>query len=101
METVLNAFYIKVNKCCASCKHKECMNDGTRFCSQMMIKVEQKYECQQWQMSDGLKSAGMGGGVVRLKSAIEREQSQARLGSAEREQARRDNVKGTAEIILK
>lgn len=72
METVLNAFYIKVNKCCASCKHKECMNDGTRFCSQMMIKVEQKYECQQWQMSDGLMNAGLQtGGVVRLKGTAE------------------------------
>ena len=59
METVLNAYHIKVNKICASCKHKECMADGTRFCSQMMIKVEQKYECQQWQMSDGLMNAGL------------------------------------------
>ena len=72
METVLNAFYIKVNKCCASCKHKECMSDGTRFCSQMMIKVEQTYECQQWQMSDGLMNAGLQtGGVVRLKGTAE------------------------------
>ena len=72
METVLNAFHIKVNKCCASCKHKECMADGTRFCSQMMIKVEQTYECQQWQMSDGLMNAGLQtGGVVRLNGTTE------------------------------
>jgi hypothetical protein len=53
-------------------------------------------------MSDSLKTAGLQtGGVVRLKAAIEREQSQACLGFAEREQARRDNVKETTEIIIK
>ena len=52
-------------------------------------------------MSDGMKNAGKGGSVVRLKAAIEREQSQACLGYAEREQARRDNVKGTAEIVIR
>ena len=72
METVLNAFYIKVNKCCASCKHKECMNDGTRFCQKMGLKVEQKYKCRQWEMADGLKNAGLqNGGAVRLKGTHE------------------------------
>jgi hypothetical protein len=37
----------------------------------MKLKVEQMFECQQWQMSDGLKNAGMGGGVVRLKGTTE------------------------------
>jgi hypothetical protein len=37
----------------------------------MELKVEQMFECQQWQMSDGLKNAGMGGGVVRLKGTTE------------------------------
>jgi hypothetical protein len=34
--------------------------------------VEQTYECQQWQMSDGLMNAGLQtGGVVRLKGTEE------------------------------
>ena len=39
----MNAYHIKVNKICASCKHKECMGDGTRVCQKMGLKVEQKY----------------------------------------------------------
>ena len=35
------------------------------------------------------------------KAAVKREQSQACLGYAEREQARRDNVKDTAEIVIR
>jgi hypothetical protein len=27
----------------------------------MMIKVEQRFKCKQWLMSDGLKNAGKGG----------------------------------------
>jgi hypothetical protein len=30
-----------------------------------MMVVEQKFKCKQWQMSDGLKNAGKGGGAVR------------------------------------
>jgi hypothetical protein len=37
----------------------------------MMVKVEQKFKCKQWQMSDGLKNAGKGGGVVRLIGTTE------------------------------
>jgi hypothetical protein len=36
-----------------------------------MIKVEQKFKCKQWQMSDGLKNAGKSGGVVRLMETKE------------------------------
>jgi hypothetical protein len=32
----------------------------------MMLKVQQKFKCKKWQMSDGMKNAGKGGGVVRL-----------------------------------
>ena len=66
----------------------------------MMLKVEQKFKCKQWQMSDGLKNAGKGGGVVRLKAAIQREQCQACLSNAERKQARCGNIKGTTEIVI-
>ena len=72
METTTNAYHIKVNKICASCKHKECMGDGTRVCQKMGLIVEQKYVCRQWEMADGLKNAGLqNGGAVRLKGTHE------------------------------
>ena len=72
METTMNAYHIKVNKICASCKHKECMGDGTRVCQKMGLIVEQKYVCRQWEMADGLKNAGLqNGGAVRLKGTHE------------------------------
>ena len=98
--SVRNAHGVKVKRCCASCQHKCIEKDGTRVCAQMMIKVEQRFKCKQWLMSDGLKNAGKGGGVVRLKAAIEREQCQTCLSIAEREQARCGNIKGTTEIII-
>ena len=68
METVMNGYHIWVNKICASCQHKEVLRDGTRVCQKMTLKVEQRYLCRQWEMSDGLKNAGLlSGGVVRLK----------------------------------
>ena len=72
MEIVLNAYHIKVKRICASCQHKECMGDGTRVCQKMGLKVEQKFVCPKWQMSDSLKNAGLQtGGVVRLKGTAE------------------------------
>ena len=72
METVMNAYYIKVNKMCASCKHKEGQNDGSRVCQKMELKVEQRYCCRHWEMNNGLKNAGLqNGGVVRLKGTAE------------------------------
>ena len=100
--SVRNAHGVKVKRCCASCQHKCIKTDGTRVCAMMMIKVEQRFKCKQWLMSDGLKNAGLQtGGVVRLKAAIEREQCQACLSNAEREQARCENIKGTTEVIIK
>ena len=55
----------------ALCQHKCIETDGTRVCAQMMIKVEQRFKCKQWLMRDGLKNAGKGGGVVRLKGTTE------------------------------
>jgi len=69
---VKNQFYIEIKECCASCKHKECMSDGTRVCQKMGLIVEQKYKCRQWEMADGLKNAGLqNGGVVRLRKTRE------------------------------
>ena len=69
--SVRNAHGVKVKRCCASCQHKCIESDGTSVCAQMMIKVEQKFKCKQWQMSDGMKNAGKGGGVVRLIGTTE------------------------------
>ena len=69
--SVRNAHGVKVKRCCASCQNKCIESDGTRVCAQMMIKVEQKFKCKQWQMSDGVKNAGRGGGVVRLIGTTE------------------------------
>ena len=67
METVLNMYRVRVRKWCASCQHKEELDDGTRICAMMQLKVKQKFVCQKWQMSDGLKNAGLQtGAVVRL-----------------------------------
>ena len=70
--SVRNAHGVKVKRCCASCQHKCIETDGTRVCAMMMIKVEQRFKCKQWLMSDGLKNAGLQtGGVVRLKGTTE------------------------------
>lgn len=69
--SVRNAHGCKIKKCCASCQHKCINGDGTRVCAKMMLKVEQKFKCKQWQMSDGLKNAGKSGGVVRLIGTTE------------------------------
>ena len=69
--SVRNAHGVKVKRCCASCQHKGIEKDGTRFCALKMMVVEQKFKCKQWQMSDGMKNAGRGGGVVRLKGTTE------------------------------
>lgn len=69
--SVRNAHGVKVKRCCASCQHKCIEKDGTRICAAMMIVVGQKFKCKQWQMTDGLKHAGKGGGVVRNKETKE------------------------------
>ena len=70
--TCKNVHGCKIKKCCASCQHKCIEKDGSRVCAQMMLKVEQKFKCKQWLMSDGLKNAGkQTGGVVRLKGTTE------------------------------
>ena len=72
METVLNMYRVRIKKWCASCKYKEVLNDGTRVCSKMKLKVPQDLVCQKWQMSDGLKKVGLQtGAVVRLKGTQE------------------------------
>ena len=71
IRSVRNAHGVKVKRCCASCQHKCIESDGTRICALMMLKVQQKFKCKKWQMSDGMKNAGKGGGVVRLMETKE------------------------------
>ena len=59
-----NQYHIKIKECCASCQHREVLNDGTRLCKKVGLIVEQKFKCRQWQMSDGLKKAGHQTGAV-------------------------------------
>ena len=48
------------------------MNSGVRICQKMEIKVEQQCHCRLWEMTDGLKNAGLqNGGVVRHRGTGE------------------------------
>ena len=47
------------------------MSNGTRVCQKMGLKVDRKYKCRKWEMSDGLKNAGKSGGVVKDKETKE------------------------------
>jgi hypothetical protein len=67
-EVSVNAYGITVKKMCASCAMKEVQNDGERVCKKMGLMVKQQFCCRHWQMSDGLKNAGLqNGGVVRQR----------------------------------
>ena len=70
METVLNMYRVCVRKWCGSCQCKEVLDDGTRICTGMQLKVPQDFVCPKWQMSDGLSNAGMSGGVVKKLTTI-------------------------------
>ena len=59
-----NQYHIEIKECCASCQHREVLDDGTRLCKKVGLIVEQKFKCRQWQMSDGLKKAGHQTGAV-------------------------------------
>ena len=62
-------YRVRVRKWCASCQHKEVENDGTRICTKMHLKVPRDFVCPKWQMSDGLKKAGLQTGA-RLNRVI-------------------------------
>ena len=38
-----------------------------RICATMQLKVKQKFVCPKWEMSDGLKNAGLQTGAVVLR----------------------------------
>ena len=70
METEVNRYHVGVGKCCASCQHKEIDNDGNRICTKMQLKVAQQFVCRKWRMNEGLRNAGMSGGVIKKLTDI-------------------------------
>ena len=70
LERVRNARGVWVNKGCMSCQHRNIV-EGSRFCELNQRIVGARSLCPKWQMSDGMKNAGKGGGVVRLKGTTE------------------------------
>lgn len=44
----------KIKRCCASCQHKEIDDEGTRICITMQLKVEKRFRCPRWKLSDQL-----------------------------------------------
>ena len=71
METVINAYRVRVKKWCGSCEHREVDEEGFRVCNKMQLKVQQKFICSCWQLSSGLQNAGKSGGTVRHKDTKE------------------------------
>ena len=59
-----NSHGIEIKPCCASCGHRKLTNEDRR-CGIDGTQVASGYCCSNWQMSEGMKNAGMGGGVVR------------------------------------
>lgn len=66
-----NKYHIEVKECCASCKHKDLPEDGSRVCLLSQMIMESGFRCSKWGMSEGLQNAGKSGGVVRLKGTQE------------------------------
>ena len=71
LERVRNTRGTWINKGCMSCQHKKYL-DGIRFCKLTDEVVEARSICPQWELSDGLKNAGLvNGGVVRQRGTKE------------------------------
>lgn len=51
---------VMVKQCCASCQHREILEDGTRLCKQMQLYVKRKYVCSKWKKSKRFKNGPMG-----------------------------------------
>lgn len=71
MEKVRNVHGILVKKGCMSCQYREII-DGARFCKLTQWEVTASFVCKTWEMSDGMRNAGLkNGGVVRLRGTQE------------------------------
>ena len=44
-----------IKRCCASCEHKEIDENGKRTCRLKAMRVERRYRCPRWQMTEGLE----------------------------------------------
>ena len=51
----MNANKLKIKRCCASCRHKQIDENGKRTCRLIAIRVERRYRCPRWQMTEGLE----------------------------------------------
>lgn len=60
---------INVKLCCASCEFKNHDAQGKRFCCKHCKEVRPDSKCRQWQLSEKLKNAVFGAGVVRDKDS--------------------------------
>lgn len=59
-EMTANKFGIMVKKCCASCAHKNCDEQGLRCCQKSGKHVRGNKVCECWEMSEGLNALGSG-----------------------------------------
>ena len=56
----INAFGIRINRCCASCGNKDFDDKGCRFCKQNNeVILNPKNCCNYWVMSHSLSKAGL------------------------------------------
>lgn len=51
----MNVNRLKIKRCCASCEHKEIDENGKRTCRLKAMRVERRYRCKEWQLSEGLR----------------------------------------------
>ena len=64
-----NPYGVKILKCCASCHYKEVDNEGLRICVLANLIVKQKFVCSKYKLSNSLKVAGKGSGVVKDRTS--------------------------------
>lgn len=66
---IRNAFGVSVKKCCASCAFKV-LDNSRRLCKKGEGSVPSNWLCEDWDMAEGLKKAGRGGGNIKKKEYL-------------------------------
>ena len=61
---------IKVQRCCASCMHKDYDDDGNRICRLLDRRVPGKNRCERWQMSEAMQRVGWNKGGIKKQSYL-------------------------------
>ena len=70
-ERVRNTRGTWINKGCMSCQHRKYIG-SKRLCRLTEKEVTSRFICPQWELSDGMKNAGLAnGGVVRQRDTKE------------------------------